>query len=235
MKANYERQMEILPPTAMDFLSVSIIGTGGIGAGTALALGKLGIRQLYFYDPDDVEDVNIPTQLLGVSDIGKSKVASLIGVLQHMTEASGVGTKKRIGPTDTLPGKIIISALDSLGARQTVWPAVVASAPEWYIDARMGAQMFQLFCVDMKSVGDAMPTNNWYENYLMGLQDGDVEDEPCTARATIYTAFLAAGHIAHQVKLIAMEQRMPKMLVHDIKNFSLFIPAWIEAERAYPA
>ena len=79
--------------------------------------------------------------------------------------------------------------------------------------------MFQLFTINFDQPW------TWYSSQLAALNEDDVPDLPCTARATIYTAFIAAGHIAHQIKRIVMGDPIPKLLVHDIANFQTITPA----------
>jgi hypothetical protein len=82
----------------------------------------------------------------------------------------------------------------------------------------MGAEVFQLYTVDTVDPG-------WYIDHLNTLNEDDIPEAPCTAKATIYTAFIAAGHIAHQVKRIVMSQPLPKVLIHDIEAMAMVMPA----------
>jgi molybdopterin/thiamine biosynthesis adenylyltransferase len=213
------RQMDLVHAATLNMTAVTMIGTGGIGAATALALAKLGIPQMFLYDGDIIEDVNIPTQLLKVSDIGKPKAESVALMLrEYSDEIGGSVFTTRVEATTQLPGtSVTISSVDSIESRKTIWEAVKASHGRWYLDARMGAEVFQLYTVDTADPG-------WYEEHLSTLSEDEVPDEPCTAKATIYTAFTAAGHIAHQVKRIIMDQPLPKVLIHDIRNLAMVTP-----------
>lgn len=214
------RQMDIVSAALLNLTSVTMIGTGGIGAATSLALAKLGIPRMYLYDGDTVEDINIPTQLLKISDIGKVKVRSVATTLTEFSdEITGIGCPYRVEKDTLLPDSTItISSVDSITSRKTIWEAVTASNCRWYLDARMGAEVFQLYTVDTVNPG-------WYDDHLDTLNEDEVPDEPCTAKATIYTAFMAAGHIAHQVKRIIMGEPLPKVLIHDIQQLVMVIPA----------
>lgn len=213
------RQMDIINAAVLNMTDVTMIGVGGIGAATALALAKLGIPRFYLYDNDTIEDVNIPTQLLKISDIGMRKVHSVGSMLKEFSdEVSGEGMTYRVEETTSLPGSVItISSVDTITSRKAIWEAVKASSGRWYLDARMGAEVFQLYTVDTAD-------SDWYVDHLSTLNEDDVPEEPCTAKATIYTAFIAAGHIAHQVKRIIMDQPLPKVLVHDIQQLVLISP-----------
>ncbi len=213
------RQMDIVSAAVLNMTDVTMIGTGGIGAATALALAKLGIPRMYLYDDDTVEDINIPTQLLKISDIGINKALSVATMLkEYSDEVSGSVKVNRVDMTTALPGTLItIASVDSITARKEIWEAVANSQGRWYLDARMGAEVFQLYTVDT-----ADP--DWYIGHLGTLDEDEIPDEPCTAKATIYTAFIAAGHIAHQVKRIIMDEDLDRVLVHDIHNGVLVRP-----------
>lgn len=214
------RQMDIISAALLNMTTVTMIGVGGIGAATSLALAKLGIPRIYLYDNDTIEDINIPTQLLKISDIGMKKVHSVGRMLKEFSdEISGEGYSYRVDQKTNLEDvTIIISSVDTITARKAIWEAVVASNCRWYLDARMGAEVFQLYTVDTVDSG-------WYTDHLDTLHEDEVPDEPCTAKATIYTAFMAAGHIAHQVKRIVMGQSLPKVLIHDIQQLVMVMPA----------
>lgn len=70
------RQIDFLPPEKVQGCHISLVGAGAIGSWVALALGKMlgGYQnsdlQIQIYDPDLVEEVNIPGQFYRVSDGG---------------------------------------------------------------------------------------------------------------------------------------------------------------------
>ena len=212
--------MDIISAALLNLTTVTMIGTGGIGAAAALALAKLGIPRFYLYDDDTIEDINIPTQLLKISDIGMLKVHSVGRMLKEFSdEVTGEGYSYRVVEKTNLPASTVtISSVDTITARKAIWEAVAASNCRWYLDARMGAEVFQLYTVDTANPG-------WYTDHLDTLNEDEIPDEPCTAKATIYTAFMAAGHIAHQVKRIIMDEPLPKVLIHDIQQLVMVMPA----------
>jgi molybdopterin/thiamine biosynthesis adenylyltransferase len=219
---DFTRQVDIIYPEMLDRYPVTLIGAGGIGAATALALAKMGVQHLEIYDDDTVDDINMPNQLHRVSDIGLPKVTAVAFMIKEFSdEIHGVARQKQIRRGDVLDhAGILISAVDSIKARQAIWGATAWEGGisfRWYLDARMGAETFQLYTVKADDI-------DWYSEMLTDLSDDDVPDEPCTARATIYTGFIAAGHIAHQVKRIAMGQPVPSVLIHDISSNQLLTP-----------
>lgn len=197
-------------------LSVTLIGAGGIGAASALALAKMGVGSLTIWDDDVVSDVNIPTQLHKLSDIGRPKVVAVEDLVHEFAdETDTVGVDERVTSEIGLIDQIVISAVDSITARKQIWQSVKSGKVRWYLDARMGAEIFHLYVVDMQ--GDT----SWYEQMLGGEDDGNVPDLPCTGKATIYTAFIAAGRVGLAVKRIAMGQSNPRVFTYNIVGDSI--------------
>jgi molybdopterin/thiamine biosynthesis adenylyltransferase len=205
--------------------SVTLIGAGGIGAMTAVALAKMGIGDLVVYDGDIVEPVNIPVQFHKLSDIGKDKAKAIYDTIKEYADDVRLDwIAERVTASTVLePASIIISAVDSIKARKEIWTAVQTSfrnshAPICYLDARMSAEYFQLNVVDMKHT-------RWYEETLALQNDEDIPDDPCTSKATIYTGCIAAGQIGATVRRLITEDQAPGILTHDIlKNILNFLP-----------
>ena len=60
------RQLDIADPSKFKDKPVTVIGAGGIGAATAVALAKTGFENITVYDFDTLEEHNIPSQLLPI-------------------------------------------------------------------------------------------------------------------------------------------------------------------------
>jgi molybdopterin/thiamine biosynthesis adenylyltransferase len=191
--------------------SATLIGAGGIGAITALALSKMGLGSLIIYDGDKVEEVNIPVQFHRLSDVGKPKSEAVERVIQdYVDDVRVIGICDCVMDHTILkPTHVMISAVDSIQARQQIWVAVQRAQPLWYVDARMSAEYFQMYVVEMRNP-------QWYQDSLMGQDDATILDEPCTAKATIYTACMAAGHIGAAFRRILTGLQTPGIVTHDI-------------------
>ena len=221
---DHTRHWDIITPTLTQATSVGLIGTGGIGAITALGLAKLGIGYLALFDDDTVEPENIVTQFLKLSDIGNPKVTSVATMLKEFSDVSGMAYIKRVQRLTEMPTvDILISTVDSIKARQDIWWNLapkwsVLTRPKFYLDARMGAEVLHLYTV---RYGDS----DWYSSQLLALSDDMVPDEPCTAKSTIYTALFAGGHVVQAVKRIIMDQPQPKVVIHSIAYDRLDVSA----------
>jgi molybdopterin/thiamine biosynthesis adenylyltransferase len=210
---NHERHLGIYQvPT---YFNVGIVGAGGLGATTALALAKMGVVQMTIWDDDVISDVNIPTQLHRVSDVGKPKVDGLAQTLSEFSDEIIVSPfQERIDWESTLIDSynLFIAAVDSIEARKQIWNAVINGQVDWFLDLRMASEQYQHFLVplhDMESV-------ERYGAMLNSLTDENVIDTACTEKATFHTSMAAAGHAGAVLRNILREVAEPHRLIHYI-------------------
>lgn len=197
--------------------SVTVIGAGGIGAITILTLAKMGVGYIEAWDGDIVEPVNVATQFHSSAMLGINKAQALVSpIAEYAPGVEYFGIPRFLTGDDTIVSRIVISALDSIEARQMVWD-LINSEPNhyrWYLDARMAAQEFQLYTVNRDSTA-------WYQQFIDKWDDKDVPDLPCTEKATIYTASGAAGFIGATVKTIITGRSVPKIQVMNFESTRL--------------
>jgi len=202
-------------------ISVTLIGTGGIGAITAIVLSKMGVETIALYDPDIVDDVNLPTQFFRLDDLTDFKVdAAGLAVEEFSDDTTVIANAHRVDSQTNpleLSANVIISAVDSIQSRKDIWKVAREAWFECYLDARMAAETFQLYAVSPMDMA-------WYTNMLNRQTDENTPDLPCTEKATIYTAAFAAGHIAHAVKEIALGRSLPHAVIHDINARRIVVP-----------
>lgn len=200
-------------------LTVTLIGAGGIGAMTALCLAKMGVGNLIVYDDDTVSEANMPTQLHRLGDLGREKVFGLEEIVQTFSDDTAFYPEDiRITADMQLFSSVVVSAVDSIQARKDIWQAVMNGNCGFYLDARMSAEEFHLFSVDLFDPGQIFR----YNAKITGEDDSQVPDIPCTAKATFYTAAMAAGHIGSAVRKIASGEKPTGTLVHNIFRDKLF-------------
>lgn len=211
---DYWRQLDLITPDELS-IPIVIIGAGGIGSLTALALAKMGCSRLTVYDPDIVEPHNLPNQFYRLEDINRPKVEALWGVIQAFTGLQIAAIPEAVSE-QRLQG-VVISGVDSMAARQTIWRGAIRyhSPVELYIDARMGAEVCRIYTIrptDPEQVRS-------YEATL--YDDAQASEEPCTARAIIYNLLTIAGLIANQVKKYAKGEALETELIFDLKTLTL--------------
>ncbi len=193
---DYWRQLDLVSPSDLDF-DVYLIGVGGLGSPIALALAKMGCQKLTFFDHDNVEPHNLPNQLYRMADIDTPKVEALARILREYVDAQITPVNELV--TQRTFNGVVISAVDSMAARRTIWQNCVRykAGVKLYVDARMGGEVGRVLTVS--------PTNpiavQAYESTLFSDEEGS--QELCTAQATIYSTFGVASLVANQVKRFA--------------------------------
>jgi molybdopterin/thiamine biosynthesis adenylyltransferase len=200
-----------VPPT----MRIGLIGAGGIGAITGITLAKMGVRFLTIFDDDRVDNVNLPTQFHTVGSVHTNKAEALAGqTMLFSDEALPQIVQERVDENTLLDDDIVISAVDSITARKQIWEAVKKTCRGWYLDARMSAEIFHLYIVNM----DLEDTGfHGYDRMISEEDEKNVPDVVCTEKATIYTACIAAGHIGKAVRDILRGEQHSKFVYHNIK------------------
>jgi hypothetical protein len=80
---------------------------------------------------------------------------------------------------------------------------------------------YQHYLVDLSNE----QVTNTYAKSLDELNDENVPDVPCTEKATMFCAFMAAAHIGNAVKDIVTNQVVSHRLVQNLKtDFLMKIP-----------
>ena len=187
------RQFDLIPESCLG-QEITIIGAGAIGSWTCLALAKMGLCNIRVYDFDVVSEENMNSQLYPLKAIGNPKCQSLQDLIYQFTATPiKVHTEKWDGQVH--PG-LVITAVDSMQVRRQVYDAYVAQAPHTkaIIDPRMSAENALLYVYKPMDEHDSLTYSKSLYSDSQGTQ------EPCTAKATIYTANLLAGLTVKAVK-----------------------------------
>jgi len=198
---DYWRQLDLISPSDLAF-PVNLIGAGSLGSSIAVAVAKMGCSDITIFDADYVESHNLPNQLYRIKDLNKRKVTALAEILHEYVEAQITPVEENV--VDQRLRGIVISAVDSMSARQTIWDKCVryrASVP-LYIDARMGGEVGRVISLSPVSPGLVKR----YEETL--FTDEESADVPCTAQTTIYATFGIAAIVANQIKRHAKGQEL---------------------------
>ena len=180
----------------------------------------MGVMAIEVFDPDIVAEENLATQFHRLGDLGRLKVEALKDMLLDFADETVIDALSfAVGPFTELGGGIVISAVDSIRARKDIWKAFLGCSARWYLDARMGAQEFHLHVIDRKNV-EAV---KWYAGLLSEQTDENVAQEPCTAKATIFTSAFCSALIGRTVKQIAVGETPYRHYVYNLKNDFLFV------------
>lgn len=197
---NLIRQMAIIPMDALK-MKVTVIGAGAIGSHVVKSLAQMGMGDITVFDDDVVSFENMNAQGFGLSHVGKPKVEALADIVKEYTGIEITAKRERYkeGRFDG----IVVSAVDNMATRKLIWDEHKAKAVNCvaFIDPRMGAENAMLFHMNPMNPVDQ-------KTYEKGLySDDDAVREPCTAKATIYTALLLSGLVCKAVKDVITEEK----------------------------
>lgn len=218
MTDRFWRQIDIVPITVLSKIPVTVIGAGGIGGTTCLALCKMGIQNLTVYDNDVIELHNLPNQPYRISDIGKPKVEALAEICFDFSGVKIKAIPEKFEKQQITHG-IVISAVDSMSQRKIIWEAVRRKVMiDLYIEGRMGAQMARIysFAAHNPALGLRYETEMLYS-------DDQALKLPCTAQAIIYNTQMIASLISHQITEHANGRPVPWETLFDFVTHSFIV------------
>lgn len=212
VSVDYWRQLDIVTPDCLP--AVTVVGAGGIGSFTLLALAKMGVTDLTVFDDDKVENHNIPNQLYSLKSIGEYKARQAVNTCLEYAGVNALASCIKFDAHKT--AGVVISGVDSMASRKDIWSLVKHKpAIKLYIEARMGAEVSRIYTIDPCDPDGV----GFYEQFL--YDDDHASDEPCTAKAIIYNGFGIAAFIAGQVKKWSKREELCKEIIFDFKTLTL--------------
>jgi molybdopterin/thiamine biosynthesis adenylyltransferase len=188
-------------------------GVGGIGSWLAMLLGRAGYR-LHLFDDDTIDETNMAGQLYAIEDIGKNKAVAIAQSIYKYSQNNNVDIYSRYSQeSESCP--ITFSCFDNMAARKLLFENWAAQEDRSiFIDGRMLAESFQIYAV----------IKGREEEYRATLfDDGEVVDQPCSAKATSHTGAMIASmmtgiltnHMSN-VKLDMNIREVPFMITFEI-------------------
>lgn len=179
---------------ANDFSTPIIVGgAGGIGSWLMLLLTRiLNYKKcdIYLYDFDSVEEINMAGQLYTRSDIGNNKAEAVKRIVEKFSEYYSVFPVSTPYDKSSLASSVMFSCFDNMQARKIMfekWKEEALNSPlekSIFIDGRLLAEQFQVFFVTL----DRIPM---YKKYL--FDDKDVPDMNCSYKQTSHFAAAIAA------------------------------------------
>src|SRR3990167_10670430 len=121
----FSRQLDLVKPDELDF-PILVIGAGGIGSWTTLALAKMGCRNITVVDFDKVGEHNTPSQIYTFKYKGEYKVKALAQIVKELTDVDILTFTEKFQDWYTIFPKydVIISGVDSIASRQEIWKKI---------------------------------------------------------------------------------------------------------------
>jgi len=216
MDTRFLRQQDAVNMKRLTQLGITVIGAGAIGSTTCVWLGKMGACGLRVWDADHVQSHNWSNQMFRDDDIGRLKVDALGDIM----ESFGGHTPNTCAAeyVDQPLSEIVISGVDSMKSRKTIWRAVRESSNvRMYLDARMGLETFAVYAVRPQVKQDRV-------SYVKSLcSDAEALQEPCTARSVCYTPLMASAVLCNLIKRYVNDEVIPSRVVLDFATWSVVV------------
>jgi len=196
---------------------VCIVGAGGIGSFTALALAKIGFNRITVWDMDTVEEHNLPNQFYPLDAVGHSKVEALGTAIRNWTGTSITEVNREWADRDRMSG-VVVMAVDNMRTRADVYNAVKGNkSVSCFVDGRMGRNQLEVYTCNMSKNDKRLYAKTLYS-------DDETPDIPCTERAVMYNVLNIASWITNQVRLVLSKKPYKQQLIMDLENMLLVIP-----------
>lgn len=203
------RQIDVLPTECLN-RKITVIGAGAIGSFTVLALAKMGFEDITVFDFDEVEIVNLNSQIYRKSDISKPKVEALKEIISDFTGVDLIIKNEKY--ENQVFRDIVICAVDNMETRMSIWENHKnrGITTNLLIDPRMAIEYAYIQAVRPMHPDDRRS----YEKTL--FRDEDAVQERCTGKSTVYTAQLIGATIAKIVKDLATNNCYISRIMWDI-------------------
>lgn len=223
----YLRQLGIYDPQDRPGDRVTFVGCGGIGSFAAWGVAKLGVPNIRLIDPDTVESHNIPNQNYTNEDIGENKVDALAALLQRTTAPfePSLGVHPVSLPDDDVRlSGLVISGLDSMEARKTIWDECIKSKPSVsrYIDARLSGQFLICYALDPS---DPRQIEKYEEQTL--YDDDDAEDLGCTERGIIDVGMQVGSLLSRLTRRHFNNEEVPAISMMNQETYTTTQGDWL--------
>jgi molybdopterin/thiamine biosynthesis adenylyltransferase len=213
MAGRFRNQVDILDIDAYDYLKIAIVGAGSIGSFLALALNKLGFKNLIIIDDDKVEDHNVATQYYHARDKGQHKVQALRRELEENVAVHATKVKA----THKIKADVVFVCVDSLKQRKIILKSILDSRdkynskPSLIIDGRMHRLLFRVYTI---------PLNNaeLVKKYTKSLMGTEFKGK-CTEKGIIQNAFAIVSTMVEQLKKVVNGEKYHAILNCDFENF----------------
>ena len=210
----YLRQRDICDKASL--IPVGIIGCGASGSAIGILLAKLGVPNMVLYDGDRVEDHNLPNQYYPNDSVGKNKAKALKDVIQQYVPTEllpmVVAFDRHFTEDDVINTRIVFMLVDGLDERRKIFKKLKrCNSVEWVIDTRMGAEYYEVHCINMKSAMEIAM-------YESAIRNASPSPLPCTGRSVIYNVMSMGALAVSMFKKMVAGEQPPRMIGYDLRN-----------------
>ena len=175
--------------------SILIGGVGGIGSWLAMLLARTNVHELWLFDDDKVEAVNLAGQFFGVSDIGKYKVEAVTQRVRDMANLYRCNYSKEKYTRGKFTWDIMMCGFDNMDARRVFFDKWQYDARRrtdpskcLFLDGRLSAETLQVYCIQ----GDDTQAMHEYMEHCL-FSDDEADHTVCSYKQTSFMANMIAG------------------------------------------
>lgn len=199
--------------------SVAIVGCGGVGSWIAYFLALAGVKELWLFDGDKVEEHNLNRILLPISSIGKQKSTALkesLGQFRSTTIHDFPHFSYKLAEGIRLNPRWIVAATDTLDSRRRAY--------QWSIDGA-ASSVYTLY-IEAAAEGEwgsatGSPAEWATEQEAQpGYQSVPVWVGPCVSGALIACNYILHGSLMGSDHVIRMgwDEEHGEFKVYDIED-----------------
>lgn len=204
------RHSDIFDPGVFGDRRVDVIGTGATGSKVALAVAKLGVRNLHVWDFDQVEPHNLANQAFAERHLGMNKAEA---AAQVVYEATGWPVTAHAKAYEGEPlGEFVFALPDSMAARRLVFDSLRFSmTAKRVFESRLGVGEGQLY--------NYVPTDpadrTRYEATLFSDDEANVPVSACGTTISVGpTGDVLVGMMVWQfIQAVNGEQKLPWLAI----------------------
>lgn len=218
---NLNKHIEFFNPAKLIDKEVHVIGVGAVGSYIALTLAKLGLKTIYIWDFDTVEEHNITNQVYTHNDIGKLKTEAL---KEHLLASNPNMDVRCRGKYEhqNLKG-IIYLTVDSMKLRKSILEELRYNPfIKLVIDGRIGLEKGQV-------ITTVWNNQDKIKNHIELSDFDDKEsDAPISACGTTLSVapsvLLTAQYAIAQLINYVNEKQIHQLILFDAFNFKTITP-----------
>lgn len=213
---NLNKHIEFFNPAKLNNYEIHVIGVGAVGSYIALTLAKLGIKKLYIWDFDTVEEHNITNQVYNYNDLGKPKTLALKSHLEANNPNIEVICRGKY-IDQNLKG-IIFLTVDKIKLRKTIIEDLMYNPfIKLVIDGRIGLEKGQVITTTWDN-----PKNIQNHIALSDFEESEV-DAPISACGTTLSVapsvLLTAQYAVAQLINFANKKQIKQLVQFDAFDF----------------
>jgi len=200
---------------------LNIIGVGATGSNIGLIAAKMGFQTFKVWDPDIVENHNLPNQIYDIKHIGTKKVDAFEDVLTRFNPNIIVEKSEKYFSRDhreELSGPLVLT-VDTMEARKEIYHAFRTN---WKVnnvfETRVGFDYAEVNVVDNMNTEDS---DSWF-NCLRN--DDEIPEGPCNLRICTTLVTMVAAHTVHTICNMLSSDTREKRWEYSQKTIFNFNP-----------